>query len=207
MWLSQTSKKFEEEYARKPPFSNNNILKLTNELKEYENSGNINETVKTELKLASVLNKRALELKNFFRENNIESASDFDRTGTKAVAEEWLKSKGWWIPVRNDLSQVQDDAWRTNVRNSYGELYNYLPNPQGLLNIAYGLNTKAIKKLIYNSGINQSEAGRIFNMWKETNKRPIFNYPESERTRRAAAAENRRTNTGGKKRNKLEKSN
>lgn len=205
MWLSQTTKRFEEEYAQRPPFSNNNIFKLTNELKEYENSGNTNETIKTQLKLASILNKRVLELKDFFRENNIESASDLDRTGTRTAAEEWLKNKDWWIPVNNDLSKVQKVAWEANITKSSGELYNYLPNPQSLINLAYSLNTKAMKKSIQNSGINEIEAERIISMWKETNKRAIFNYPESERSRRARAAESRRTSTGGKKKKQTRK--
>lgn len=198
--LSQKFNSYDKLYAENPPFSNNTVFKLSKDLYKYEKSGNINETVKTQLELARILNKRVLELKNFFRENNIESAKDLDRPDTKTAAEEWLKSKGWWIPVRNDLDEVQDNVWRANIRNSYGELYNYLPDPQQLLNIAYNLNTKSMKKMIENSGIDSNKGEKVFKEWKKTNIRPIFNYPESERTKRAVAAESRRTSTGGKKR-------
>lgn len=207
MSIEEAYRRAEERYANEPPFINNDVFGLFKKIKEYENSGNQNETVTAQLELASILNKRVLQLRNYFRDNNIDSANDFDKPDVRARAEDWLKNKGWWIPVRHDLSKIQDDAWRTNIRNSYGELYNYLPHPQGLLNIAYKLNTKSVKESIQNSGINQSEADRIFNMWNETNKLPIFNYPESERTRGARAAESRRTSTGGKKRRRTIKGN
>jgi len=198
--INEAYRRAAERYANEPPFINNDVFRLNKKIKEYKNSGNKNEIVRAQLELASIFNKRVLELRNYFRDNNIDSGKDLAKPDVRAKAKDWLKNKGWWIPFRDDLSKFQDEAWRINVSNSYGELYNYLPHPQVLLTIAYRLNTDAMKQSILNSGINQSEAERIFNMWDETNKLPKFNYPESERTRRARAAESRRTSTGGKKR-------
>lgn len=198
MSIEEAYRHAEEQYANEPPFINNDVFRLFKKIKEYENNGNINEATRAQLELASILNKRVLQLRNYFRDNNIDSANDFDKPGVQARAEDWLKNRGWWIPVRDDLNNTQNYAWNTNVTYSYGELYNYLPDPQYLLNVAYNLNIKAMETLIQNSGINRDDARRIFNMWKETNPKPRFEYEQSERSRRAAAAERRRGQIGGR---------
>lgn len=176
MSIEEAYRRAEERYANEPPFINNEVFRHFKTIKD--NSGDQNEVTKAQLELARILNHRVVQMRNYFRDNNIKSANDFDRPGVRERAEDWLRKTGWWIPYCDELNNTQNYAWNTNITYSYGELYNYLPNPQYLLNAAYKLNIKAMETLIQNSGINRDEARRIFNRWKDTNPKPRFEYDQ-----------------------------
>jgi len=185
------------EFARNNEQLRNNILfNLTQQIK---GEGNPIRKAQLKLQLANILLERLKEIKEWFANNNIHSISDFkdEPHGARLqhTFEQWLFTKGWWIPNRSDLDAPEETAWTDLVSAAYGQLYYYL-GPQTLLNSAHSLKNDAMKTLIMNSGLSNIAATAVYQNWKEGNPTPTFEFPplserEQQRRERAAAATQR----------------
>ena len=203
------------DFTRNNEQLNNNLLfNLTQQIKDEDDI-----IAKAELKIhvANIILERLNVIYEWFTNNNIHSISDFEDGSNGArlqhTFEQWLFTKGWWIPNRLDLDAPEQAAWSDLVSDAYGQLYYYL-GPQTLLNSAYKLINDAMRTRIMNAGLGEENAAAVYQNWKEHNPRPIFIFPpvsaqEQQRRERAIAAERHRAPVdefaGGRRKRKTRK--